>query len=157
MLREPNRHLITNRLHWQALPGWPSEVSSDHQASKLFLRNQHFSLPFKSQFLSKGVCVSYFTDRQKKARGSSWKVFSSHVLKHQQQMENFGHIFSFQKGGNFLILLKFPSVIYDHKTYSRNNNKSIELWIQQQSMRHDLSIQIYLPHQRLAVVCLQVL
>ena len=72
-------------------------------------------------------------------------------------MENFGHIFSFQKGGNFLILLKFPSVIYDHKTYSRNNNKSIELWIQQQSMRHDLSIQIYLPHQRLAVVCLQVL
>jgi len=61
-----------------------------------FIFNEHFF--FLSQFASKQVNVSYFTDWQTvKREGIFFKSFLKVMFfTHQQQMENFGH-FSFPK------------------------------------------------------------
>jgi len=76
---------------------------------------------------AEGECLNVLSYFKK-----SFCIFFTHQPE-PSKWNNFGHIlyFSFSKfmlGGHFVFdLLKFPSVIYDHKTYSRNNNKSIEL------------------------------
>jgi len=99
LLREPNRHLITNRLHWQAFPAWPSSF-------KIVFKKSAFSTSFlKSVSEQRSLCELFYR-QTKKGEGIFVKSFLKSCFKASTTNGKFWSHFFFSKRWELLDLIK---------------------------------------------------